>query len=375
VTRRDNDDVRYMSHALALATRGQGAVEPNPMVGCVIVQGGEIVGEGWHEHFGGPHAEVNALAMACERAAGATVYVSLEPCCHKGKTPPCTQALIRAGVSRVVVAVQDPFPQVSGRGIAELEAAGVECEIGVNSADANWLLAPYRKLIATGRPWVIAKWAMTLDGKIATHTGDSQWISSETSRAVVHQLRGRVDAVVVGSRTARTDNPLLTARPANLADVKRIATRVVVDSAASISLESRLVQTAADVPVLLAAGNDVPQDACNRLTSAGIEVFRFPGTSHVERIGSLLDEMGRRRMTNVLVEGGSQLLGTMFDMRVVDEVHVFIAPKLGGGAAAPGPVAGAGIERMASALKLADITIEELDGDVYVHGRIGTQRS
>ena len=213
---------------------------------------------------------------------------------------------------------------------------------------------------------------MTLDGKLATHTGDSQWISSETSRAVVHQLRGRVDAVVVGSRTACVDNPLLTARPANLADVKRIATRVVVDSAALISLESRLVQTAPDVPVLLAAGDDAPQDACNRLTSAGVEVFRCAGSSHAERIASLLDELGRRRMTNVLVEGGSQLLGTLFDMRVVDEVHVFIAPKLAGGTAAPATaLAATGIERMAAALKLADITIEELDGDVYVHGRIG----
>src|SRR3954466_3973295 len=333
-----------MSHALALATRGQGAVEPNPMVGCVIVQNGEIVGEGWHEHFGGPHAEVNALAMAGERAADATVYVSLEPCCHDGKTPPCTQALIRAGVARVVIAVEDPFSQVSGRGIAELEAAGIECEVGVNGADANWLLAPYRKLIATGRPWVIAKWAMTLDGKIATRTGDSQWISSETSRAVVHQLRGRVDAIVVGSRTACVDNPLLTARPAHLSDVKRIATRVVVDSAASISLESRLVQTVSDVPVMLAAGNDAPQDACNRLTAAGVEVFRCPGGSHAERIASLLDELGRGRMTNVLVEGGGQLLGTMFDMGVVDEVHVFIAPKLAGGTAAAGPVGGVGVE-------------------------------
>lgn len=363
-----------MSHALALATRGQGAVEPNPMVGCVIVRDGEIVGEGWHEYFGGPHAEVNALAAAGQGAAGATVYVSLEPCCHEGKTPPCTQALIRAGVARVVVAVNDPFPQVSGRGIAELEAAGIECEVGASGADASWLLAPYRKLITRGRPWVIAKWAMTLDGKLATYTGDSQWISSEMSRAVVHQLRGRVDAVVVGSRTACADNPLLTARPANLADVKRIATRVVVDSAALISLESRLVQTASDVPVLLAAGADAPQDACNRLTSVGVEVLRCAGSSHAERLASLLDEMGRRGMTNVLVEGGSQLLGTMFDMRAVDEVHVFIAPKLAGGAAARGPVGGEGIERMSAALKLADITIEELDGDVYVHGRIGASR-
>jgi diaminohydroxyphosphoribosylaminopyrimidine deaminase/5-amino-6-(5-phosphoribosylamino)uracil reductase len=371
LTGRDNDDVRFMSHALALATRGEGSVEPNPMAGCVIVQDGEIVGEGWHEQFGGPHAEVNALEVAGERARAATVYVSLEPCCHEGKTPPCTHALIRAGVKRVVIGMQDPFPAVSGRGAAELKAAGIECELAPNTADANWLLAPYRKLTTTGRPWVIAKWAMTLDGKLATRSGDSQWISSEASRAVVHQMRGRVDAIVVGSRTALTDNPLLTARPANLADVKRIATRVVVDSAATISLESKLVQTAADIPVLLATGDDASQDTCDRLTSAGVEVYRCAGSSHAERCASLLDELGRRRMTNVLVEGGSYLLGTMFDLRAVDEVHVFVAPKLAGGTAAPGPVAGEGIERMSAALKLADITIEELDGDVYVHGRIG----
>ncbi len=360
-----------MSHALALALRGQGAVEPNPMVGCAIVRDGEIVGEGWHERFGGPHAEINALAMAGERAAGAAAYVSLEPCCHQGKTPPCTQALIRAGVRRVVAALQDPFPEVSGCGIAELEAAGIECEVGTNGADAAWLLAPYRKRIATGKPWVIAKWAMTLDGKLATRTGDSQWISSEASRAIVHQLRGRVDAVVVGSRTACIDNPLLTARPANLADVKRMATRVVVDSSALISLESRLVQTATDVPVLVAAGSDASPDACKRLAAAGVEVYQCAGDKHEERLVALLDEMGRRGMTNVLVEGGSQLLGTMFDRRLVDEVHVFIAPKLAGGTGAPGPVGGAGIERMSAALKLADITIEELDGDVYIHGRVG----
>jgi diaminohydroxyphosphoribosylaminopyrimidine deaminase/5-amino-6-(5-phosphoribosylamino)uracil reductase len=366
-----NDDNRYMAHALALATRGLGAVEPNPMVGCVIVGEGEIVGEGFHERFGGPHAEVNALAAAGDRAAGATAYVSLEPCCHHGKTPPCTQALVRAGIKRVVVALQDPFPEVSGHAIAELRSSGIQCDVGPGSSDATWLLAPYRKLIVTGRPWVIAKWAMTLDGKLATHTGDSQWISSETSRALVHQLRGRVDAVVIGSRTACIDNPLLTARPADLADMKRIATRVVVDSVASISLESRLVQTAPDVPVLLAAANDAPQDACRRLSAAGVEVFPCAGSTHEERFASLLDELGRRRMTNVLVEGGSQLLGTIFNLRAVDEVHVFIAPKLAGGAAAPSPIAGAGIERMADALKLADITIEELDGDVYVHGRVG----
>jgi diaminohydroxyphosphoribosylaminopyrimidine deaminase/5-amino-6-(5-phosphoribosylamino)uracil reductase len=358
-----------MARALALAAGGLGFVEPNPMVGCVIVRGGAVVGEGFHERFGEPHAEVQALAAAGDAAKGATAYVTLEPCCHQGKTPPCTQALIRAGLKRVVIPVQDPFPQVAGRGIAELRAAGIQCDVGVRSADANWLLAPYRKLITTGRPWIIAKWAMTLDGKLATHSGDSQWISSEASRAVVHQLRGRVDAVMVGSGTARTDDPLLTARPANVADIKRIATRIVVDSAASLSPESRLVETAADVPVLVAAANEAAPEACRRLADAGVEVVRFPGT-HDARLEALLAELGRRRMTNLLVEGGHRLLGMLFDMRAIDEVHVFIAPKLAGGGTAPTPLGGAGIERMADALALADISIEELDGDVYVHGRV-----
>jgi diaminohydroxyphosphoribosylaminopyrimidine deaminase/5-amino-6-(5-phosphoribosylamino)uracil reductase len=359
-----------MAEALALAMHGLGTVEPNPMVGCVIVRGGDIVGQGFHERFGGPHAEVNALADAGNRAAGATAYVTLEPCCHHGKTPPCTRALVQAGVKRVVIAAQDPFAEVAGRGIAEIRAAGIQCDLGTQSAEANWILAPYRKLIETKRPWIIAKWAMTLDGKLATRTGNSQWISSEASRAVVHQLRGRVDAVIVGSGTARLDDPLLTARPANLADIKRTATRIVVDSAATLSLNSRLVQTAADVPVLVAVGDEATFECCQRLTAAGVEVLPCAGTTHEQRIAALLEEFGRRQMTNVLVEGGSKLLGALFDLRAVDEAHVFIAPKFAGGAAAPSPVGGTGIERMADALKLDDITIEELDGDVYVHGRI-----
>jgi diaminohydroxyphosphoribosylaminopyrimidine deaminase/5-amino-6-(5-phosphoribosylamino)uracil reductase len=359
-----------MGRALVLAASGQGRVEPNPMVGCVIVQDGLVIGEGFHERFGGPHAEVNALAAAADRAAGATAYVSLEPCCHHGKTPPCTQALARAGIRRVAVATQDPFPQVNGRGIAELRDAGIQCDVGVREAEASWLLAPYRKLVTTGRPWVIAKWAMTLDGKLATRSGDSKWISSEASRAVVHQLRGRVDAIIIGSGTARIDDPLLTARPEEHADRKRVATRIVVDSHAALSNDSRLVQTARDVPLMVATADEVNNDACCRLVSAGVEVHRCDGETHADRLNTLLVELGRRRMTNVLVEGGSKLLGTLFDLRAVDEVHVFIAPKLVGGADAVSPVGGPGIDHMADALQLADISIEELAGDVYLHGRI-----
>jgi diaminohydroxyphosphoribosylaminopyrimidine deaminase/5-amino-6-(5-phosphoribosylamino)uracil reductase len=359
-----------MDLALALAVRGIGSVEPNPPVGCVLVCNGEVVGEGFHERFGGPHAEVNALAAAAGNAAGSTAYVTLEPCCHRGKTPPCTQALIAAGVKRVVAAAQDPFPQVSGQGLAKLQAEGVLCDVGVRAAESNWLLAPYRKLISTGRPWIIAKWAMTLDGKLACRSGNSQWISSEASRRVVHQLRGRVDAVMIGSGTAKADNPLLTARPANLADVKRSATRVIVDSAGTLSPNSRLAQTAHDVPVLVATTGEAVDSNTKTLTAAGVEVFVCAGATHFDRLNTLLDELGRRRMTNVLVEGGSRLLGSLFDMRAIDEVHVFVAPKLAGGDAAPSPVGGVGVERMADALRLADITIEELEGDVYIHGRV-----
>jgi diaminohydroxyphosphoribosylaminopyrimidine deaminase/5-amino-6-(5-phosphoribosylamino)uracil reductase len=359
-----------MAHALRLALRGEGVVEPNPMVGCVIVRERQIVGEGFHEEFGYPHAELVALENAGEAARGATLYVTLEPCCHHGKTPPCTKALIKSGVARVVAATEDPFPQVAGRGIAELRTAGITCDVGVLATEARHVLAPYWKRVTTGRPWLIAKWAMTLDGKLATRTGDSQWISSEPSRAVVHQLRGRVDAVMVGSGTARHDNPLLTARPVDRADFKRMATRIIVDSAATLPLGSRLVQTAGDVPVLLAVATGTPESVCREHTDAGVEILRCLGDSHEVRLCALLDELGRREMTNVLVEGGSRLLGTLINLGAVDEVHVFIAPKIAGGVTAPSPVGGAGIAKMADSLCLSEITIEELGGDVYVHGRI-----
>ena len=207
-------DLWHMRRALELAARGEGFVEPNPMVGCVIAQGAEIIGEGWHRRFGQPHAEVEALRMAGDRAAGATLYVTLEPCCHFGKTPPCTRAVLASGVRRVVAAQTDPFPQVRGLGIAELRAAGLSVEVGLLESDARRLIAPYLKLVQTGRPWIIAKWAMTLDGKIATRSGQSRWISGPPSRQLVHALRGRVDAIMVGRETADRDDPLLTARPA-----------------------------------------------------------------------------------------------------------------------------------------------------------------
>ncbi len=359
-------DAWHMARALELAARGEGLVEPNPMVGCTIVREGELVGEGWHRCFGGPHAEVEALRSAGARAQGATAYVTLEPCCHQGKTPPCTTALIAAEVRRVVVAQRDPFAQVDGGGFAELQAAGIQVEVGVGMAEARRLNAPYLKLIERGLPWIIAKWAMTLDGKLATTSGDSRWISCEASRKIVHRLRGRVDAVLVGRGTALADDPQLTARPAG----PRKAVRIVIDSGLSLPTASQLVQTAREVPVLVAAAIDAPLERRSTLEKAGCEVFRCTGSTHNERLRSLLTELGRRRMTNVLVEGGGNLLGSFFDLGQIDEIHAFIAPKLAGGEAASSPIAGVGKQFMGEADELADPVIEQCGSDVYVRGRI-----
>lgn len=368
-------DMRFMQRALVLAARGQGSVEPNPLVGAVVVQGSDIVGEGWHARFGGPHAEIEALRAAGERARGGTLYVNLEPCSHHGKTPPCTDAILAAGIRRVVAAMQDPFPKVSGSGIGQLRTAGVQVDVGPGEAEARQLNAPYLKRLSTGRPWVIAKWAMTLDGRIATRGGYSQWISGEESREVVHRIRGRVDAILVGRRTAQIDDPLLTARPQRTHDeygpiVRRIATRIVCDSRACLSSQSQLVKTAAQVPTIVACGPDAPEKEMRRLAERGVEVLPFTAATQFERELQLLDELGRRQMTNVLVEGGSQLLGTLLDARQIDEVHVFVAPKLVGGEQALSPIGGAGMEHVAKSIEVRNLTCEGLGADLYLHGRI-----
>ena len=359
-------DLWHMRRVLELAVRGQGAVEPNPMVGCVIAQGAEIIGEGFHRRFGGAHAEVEALRIAGPRAAGATLYVTLEPCCHQGKTPPCTRAVLAAGIRRAVVAQLDPFASVQGGGIAELQAAGLTVDVGLLEAEALRLNAPYLKLVTRGRPWIIAKWAMTLDGKMATHTGESRWISNAQSRQRVHALRGRVDAIVVGRETAARDDPLLTARPPG----PRTAVRVVLDTRASLGSGSQLVRTAGETPVLVAVGPTSNEAERRRLSNAGCEVFVCDGHAPADRLDALLAELGRRRFTNVLVEGGGLLLGSLLDAREIDEVHVFVAPKLFGGATAGTAVAGNGIAAVSEALRLEAPDVEQLGDDVYIRARV-----
>ena len=308
------------------------------------------------------------------------MYVTLEPCCHYGQTPPCTEAIIPSGIQRVVVAMRDPFPKVSGGGLKQLADARIDVELGLGEDEARIMNAPYLKLLATGRPWVIAKWAMTLDGKIATRSGYSKWISGDAAREVVHKLRGRVDAILVGRRTAQLDDPLLTARPQESTSgatagspssaPARVAARVICDSLARLASFNQVVKTARQFPTLIAAGPDADEKDIRRLTAAGCEVLAFAAASHYERLSELLDELGRRRMTNVLVEGGSHILGTLLDARQIDEVHIFIAPKLFGGEKATTPIAGAGIDQVAEAIGLANLHLQTLGGDLYLSGRI-----
>jgi len=255
-----------MARALELARQGQGRAEPNPMVGAVVVREGKIVGEGYHQVYGGPHAEVFALQQAGELAHGATLYVTLEPCCHHGKTPPCTDAIIKAGIREVVAAGSDPFPQVAGGGFSTLANVGIQVRIGVLRHEAEQLNAPYYKLVRTGMPYVIAKWAMTLDGKIATATGESKWISGEESRRLVHELRGRVDGILVGIGTVLVDDPLLTARPAG----PRVATRIVLDTHLKTPMTSQLVKTANQVPIVIAHASQ-DENRITELSGAGCE--------------------------------------------------------------------------------------------------------
>jgi diaminohydroxyphosphoribosylaminopyrimidine deaminase/5-amino-6-(5-phosphoribosylamino)uracil reductase len=330
-------DWAWMGRAIRLARNGLGLVEPNPLVGCVLVRDGHLVGEGWHDRFGGNHAEVNAILAAGAKAKGATAYVSLEPCCHQGKTGPCTAALIAAGVSRVVAGILDPFPQVSGKGLKLLRQHGIETLAGCRREEATETLQPYLHLLKTGRPWVIAKWAMTLDGKIASRTGASQWISCDASRRLVHQWRGQMDAILVGSGTVLADNPHLTARPSG----PRIPTRVVLDRRGRMPLINNLAQTTRDAPVLVVTSEKSPPAWRADLERTGTEVLviREEQGNFLE---SLMLNLGKRSWTNLFVEGGNEVLGALFDQDLIDELRVFVAPTLLGGGQAFSPLGGQG---------------------------------
>ncbi len=315
-----------MRRALELARRGVGAVEPNPPVGAVLVHGGEEVGSGYHRRFGGPHAEVEAL-RAAEQAGldirGATLYVTLEPCGHQGKTPPCTDAIVASGISRVVTAIEDPDPNVAGRGVEALRAAGVTVSVGLCREEAMELLAPYVKTRTTGRSWVICKWAQTADGYLAVP--DGRWVSGPASRAEVHRLRGICDGVLVGLGTVVADDPLLTNRSGR----GRKPARVVLDAELEIPPTCRLVRTAGESPVIVVAcqrATESRPEKAEALAEAGVEVLTLPGDDRVEP-EPLLDELGRRRWTRLLIEGGVEVLESFCSRGLADEVIVFVSPR------------------------------------------------
>ena len=368
------DDSSVMQHAVQVARQGVGFVEPNPAVGAVIVdENRNWIAEGFHQKFGGPHAEINAIAAAGDRTQGAQLFVTLEPCSHHGKTPPCADAVIAAGFRRVVIGCQDPAPHVAGTGIARLREAGIDVVVGVCEDEATDLIAPFCKLMLRKQPWVHAKWAMTLDGRIATRTGHSKWISNEQSRAEVHRLRGRMDAIITGAGTVRADNPTLTARPAG----PRTAVRVVVDTdGASIVSDGNLLKTINEAPLLLcAAETSAASDHLKMLAGLGVDVFTTSETDRSAALGQLLAELGRRNMTNVLVEAGSGLLGSCFDGCHVDEVHVFVAPKIVGGTGALSPIGGQGMAQVSEDASINGMVVQQFRNDLLIEGRLRSSAS
>jgi diaminohydroxyphosphoribosylaminopyrimidine deaminase/5-amino-6-(5-phosphoribosylamino)uracil reductase len=361
-------DARHLHRAIELAGLARGQVSPNPMVGAVIVKSGRVIGEGVTQPPGEGHAERMALGACDESPAGATLYVSLEPCCHHGRTPPCTDAIVEAGIARVVIASDDPTPKAAGRGPGILRDEGVEVSfMDGEVADAARLLnQPFRKHARTGRPLVVFKSAMTLDGKVATPTGDSQWISGEASRARGHRWRAESDAVAVGIGTALMDDPQLTAR---IEGVARQPRRVVFDSEARLPLDSQLVRGVADVPVTVVCGRAASRTSVQALESAGVDVIVATGGNEAARAASALDGLGQRDIQSVLLEGGPHLAGAFLEAAEIDEARIFIAPFMIGGAKAKTAVEGIGVAEIAGAARPIAVETERLDDDVLITAR------
>jgi diaminohydroxyphosphoribosylaminopyrimidine deaminase/5-amino-6-(5-phosphoribosylamino)uracil reductase len=370
----DDTDKSHLARAIELAQNGAGAVRPNPVVGAVVARDGEVLGEGWHQEFGAAHAEVNAIE-ACGLAdlSGATLYVSLEPCCHEGKTPPCTEAILQAGLRRVVIASDDPTEKASGRGLGMLRDEGVEVVVadGELAARARLLNQAFRKHARVGRPWVLFKSAMTLDGKVATRTGDSKWISGETSRRLAHHWRASVDAVIVGIGTALADDPQLTARPDGLlAELPRQPRRVVFDTLARLPPTSQLVAAAAEIPLTLVVSRAAGRAETDALEAAGVQVLVATGENEPARVRSALDQLGAIGVAAVLLEGGPHLAGAFLDAGEIDEIRLFLAPLLLGGSAARDPLEGKGVERISEALRALTCDCERVGEDLLISARL-----
>ncbi len=354
-------DRQYMQRALALAARARGRTSPNPMVGCVVVRGDDIVGEGYHTRAGEPHAEVAAIRNAGGDISGATLYLTLEPCTFFGRTPPCADLLVEKKPARVVVAMQDPNPKVNGAGVERLRAAGIQVDVGTCEKDARRLNEAFIKYMRTGRPFVIAKCAMTLDGKIATRTGHSRWVTSEESRRMVHELRDIVDGILVGSRTVMMDNPSLTTRLGK--ENSHDPVRIILDAEEYLSADRTVFQVKSKSPTWVAV-------ASGRTYEYAAQTIRVPRGKEGVDIAALMDELGKREITSLLIEGGGTTLASAFEAGVVDKVCFFIAPKIVGGRDAVTAVEGAGVASMDEAVFLEDMTVTRVGPDLLVEGYV-----
>ena len=360
-------DETYMRRAIVLAERGAGWTSPNPMVGAVIVKDGRIIGEGWHRRYGEAHAERNALQSCTESPAGAVLYVTLEPCCHHGKQPPCTDAILEAGIRRVAVGSGDPNPLVAGKGVEILRSHGVAVDTGVLKEECDALNPVFFHFIQTKRPYVVIKYAMTMDGKIATRTGDSRWITGEAARQRVHQDRHRYSAIMAGVGTVLADDPLLTCRM----EGGKNPVRVICDSHLRTPVDSRIVRTAREVPTILAAAAPPPERR-KALEDAGCQVWDLPGPEGRVDLNALMDRLGARGIDSVLLEGGGELNWAALHSGIVQKVQAYIAPKLFGGAAAKSPIAGLGVETPAQAVRLVRTTVTQIGEDFLLESEVET---
>jgi diaminohydroxyphosphoribosylaminopyrimidine deaminase/5-amino-6-(5-phosphoribosylamino)uracil reductase len=359
----------YMQQALSLAKLALGHASPNPAVGAVIVKKGVVVGEGYTQPPGSAHAEVVALQQAGEKAREATMYVTLEPCCHYGRTPPCTQAIIAAGIAEVHLSIIDPNPLVCGRGKAELEKAGIRTFLGEHNEEARGINESYIKFITSGLPFVLAKFAMSLDGKIATKTGDSRWISGEESRRYVQCLRHQMDAIMVGVNTIIADDPQLTARAGREGgQAEKQPLRIIVDSKGRTLSTARVLHMPGKT--LIAVAREIEPAKAKALTQAGAEILRLPSKDRRVDLVELLRVLGKREVTSLLVEGGATLFGSLFEQDLVDKLLVFIAPIIIGGGEAKSSVGGKGVEKVAQAMSLTRVKVEKLGDDVLISGYV-----
>lgn len=358
--------IAFMNRALALAQQGKGRTSPNPLVGAVIVNAGKVVGEGYHQKAGEPHAEIHALRAAGEKAKGGTLYVNLEPCCHWGRTPPCTDAIIQAGIKHVFAAHLDPNPKVAGKGIQQLAEADIKVDVGVCAEAAEKVNEFYIKHVKTGYPFVILKIAMSLDGKIATSTGESQWITSAASRQKAHEIRDEVDAILVGIGTIRSDNPALTTRLPN--EQGKDATRIVLDSHGRTPTSAKIFNSESEAGVIIAVTPQAPAQNIATLEKVGAEIIITPAKDGQVCFKTLMETLGARGITSVLVEGGGKVNASTLASGIVDKAMCFIAPKFIGGKEAPGVFDGEGIKRLIDAPKLERWTITQLDCDLLIEG-------